>query len=36
MAEFPGHCAGDKALIGWDETKDSDIYIYKALVFAEK
>ncbi|MBI4810094.1 MAG: AmmeMemoRadiSam system protein B [Ignavibacteriales bacterium] len=34
--EFLGHCAQDKAGIGWDGWKDADIYIYKALVFSEK
>jgi MEMO1 family protein len=34
--EFLGHCAQDKAGIGWNGWKDADIYIYKALVFGEK
>jgi AmmeMemoRadiSam system protein B/AmmeMemoRadiSam system protein A len=33
--EFLGHCAEDKAGIGWDGWKDADIYIYEALVFGE-
>lgn len=33
--EFLGHCAQDKADIGWDGWKDADIYIYEALVFGE-
>ena len=33
--EFLGHCARDKAFIGWDGWKDADIYIYQALVFDE-
>jgi AmmeMemoRadiSam system protein B/AmmeMemoRadiSam system protein A len=33
--EFLGHCAQDKAGIGWDGWKDADIYIYEALVFSE-
>lgn len=33
--EFLGHCARDKAFIGWDGWKDADIYIYEALVFGE-
>ncbi len=33
--EFLGHCAQDKAGIGWDGWKDSEIYIYEALVFGE-
>lgn len=34
--EFLGHCARDKAGIGWDGWKDADIYIYEAIVFKEK
>ncbi len=34
--EFLGHCARDKAGIGWDGWKDADIYIYGAVVFKEK
>jgi len=34
--EFLGHCAQDKARIGWDGWKDADIYIYEANVFSEK
>jgi MEMO1 family protein len=34
--EFLGHCAQDKAGIGWNGWKDSDIYIYTAIVFSEK
>jgi len=34
--EFLGHCARDKAGIGWDGWKDADLYIYEALVFSEK
>jgi len=33
--EFLGHCARDKAGIGWDGWKDADIYVYEALVFDE-
>ncbi|MBN2572017.1 MAG: AmmeMemoRadiSam system protein B [Ignavibacteriales bacterium] len=33
--EFLGHCARDKAGIGWTGWKDADIYIYEALVFSE-
>jgi AmmeMemoRadiSam system protein B/AmmeMemoRadiSam system protein A len=35
LEEFLGHCARDKANIGWDGWKDADIYIYEAYVFAE-
>jgi MEMO1 family protein len=34
--EFLGHCARDKAGIGWNEWKDADIYIYEAIVFSEQ
>ncbi|MBN1638610.1 MAG: AmmeMemoRadiSam system protein B [Ignavibacteriales bacterium] len=33
--EFLGHCAQDKAGIGWTGWKEADIYIYEALVFSE-
>jgi hypothetical protein len=36
LEEFLGHCAQDKAGIGWDGWKTADIYIYSALVFGEK
>jgi AmmeMemoRadiSam system protein B/AmmeMemoRadiSam system protein A len=37
LEEFLGHCARDKAGIGWDgwKDKDTEIYIYQALVFEE-
>ncbi len=35
LEEFLGHCARDKAGIGWDEWKDADIYTYEAMVFSE-
>ncbi len=34
--EFLGHCARDKAMIGWDGWKDAEIYTYEALVFSEQ
>jgi len=34
--EFLGHCARDKAGIGWDGWKDAELYTYEALVFNEK
>jgi AmmeMemoRadiSam system protein A len=34
--EFLGHCARDKAGIGWDGWKDADLYVYEALVFGEE
>jgi len=33
--EFLGHCAQDKAGIGWDGWRDAEIFVYEALVFAE-
>jgi len=34
--EFLGHCAQDKAGLGWAGWKDAEIYIYTAIVFGEK
>ena len=31
--EFVGHCAQDKAGIGWDGWKDAELYVYQAIVF---
>jgi hypothetical protein len=38
LEEFLGHCARDKAGIGWDgwKDKDTEIYVYQAFVFGEK
>ena len=33
--EFLGHCAQDKAGIGWNGWKDADIYVYTAIIFGE-
>lgn len=33
--EFLGHCARDKAGIGWDGWKDAELYTYEAIVFGE-
>lgn len=33
--EFLGHCARDKAGLGWEGWKNADIYIYEAFVFSE-
>jgi len=33
--EFLGHCAEDKAGIGWDGWKDAELYTYQAIVFRE-
>ncbi len=35
LKEFLGHCAQDKAFIGWNGWKDAEIYTYRALVFSE-
>jgi AmmeMemoRadiSam system protein A len=34
--EFLGHCAQDKAGIGWDGWKTAELYTYEAVVFGEK
>jgi len=38
LEEFLGHCARDKAGIGWDgwKDKDTEIFVYQAFVFGEK
>ena len=36
LQEFLGHCARDKAGIGWDGWKDAEIYTYQAFIFGEK
>ena len=36
MENYLGHCARDKAGIGWDGWKNADIYIFTATVFGEK
>lgn len=33
--EFLGHCARDKAHIGWDGWKTADLYVYEAYIFGE-
>jgi len=33
LTEFLGHCARDKAGIGWDGWKNADVFIYEAVVF---
>jgi AmmeMemoRadiSam system protein B/AmmeMemoRadiSam system protein A len=33
--EFLGHCAQDKAGIGWDGWKNAEIFTYQAIVFSE-
>lgn len=34
--EFLGHCARDKAGLGWNGWKDADLYVYEAEVFGER
>jgi len=34
--EFLGHCAREKAGIGWEGWKDADLYVYEAIVFGEE
>lgn len=36
LDEFLGHCARDKASIGYDGWKNADIYTYEAIIFSEK
>jgi MEMO1 family protein len=35
LDEFLGHCARDKAGIGWDGWKGAEIFVYEACVFSE-
>ena len=35
LEEFLGHCAQDKAMIGWDGWKEAEIYTYEAIIFSE-
>jgi MEMO1 family protein len=35
LEEFLGHCAKDKAGIGWDGWKNAEIYTYEAIIFNE-
>ena len=35
VKQFLGHCARDKAGIGWDGWKTADVFIYEAVVFKE-
>jgi hypothetical protein len=35
LEEFLGHCARDKARIGWDGWKTAELFTYEALVFDE-
>jgi len=33
--EFLGHCAMDKAGLGYEGWKEADLYVYEAIVFGE-
>lgn len=33
--EFLGHCARDKAGIGWDGWRNAELYTYEAIIFSE-
>ncbi len=35
LEEFLGHCAQDKADIGWEGWKDAEIFIYQSIKFSE-
>ncbi len=35
LEEFLGHCARDKAHIGWDGWRDAEIFTYEAIVFSD-
>lgn len=35
LENFLGHCARDKAGIGWNGWKDAELYTYEAYIFAE-
>ncbi len=35
LEEFLGHCSRDKAGLGWYGWKESDIFVYEAIVFCE-
>jgi len=35
VEEFLGHCARDKAGLGWNGWKDAELFIYEACVFSE-
>ena len=36
LEEFLGHCARDKAGIGWNGWKDAELYTFQALILEEK
>jgi AmmeMemoRadiSam system protein B/AmmeMemoRadiSam system protein A len=36
LEEFLGHCARDKAGIGWDGWREAQLFTYEACVFSEK
>jgi AmmeMemoRadiSam system protein A len=36
VEEFLGHCARDKAGLGWNGWKDAEVFVYEACVFSEQ
>ncbi len=36
VEQFLGHCAREKARIGWDGWKNADIYVFTSTVFSEE
>jgi len=34
--EFFGHCAKEKAGLGWEGWKDADLFVYEAIIFGEE
>jgi uncharacterized protein (TIGR00296 family) len=36
IEELLGHCAREKAGLGWEEWKDADLYIFEAIRFSER
>ena len=36
LEEFLGHCARDKAGIGWNGWKNAEIFVYEAVIFTEE
>ena len=36
LEEFLGHCAQDKAGLGWEGWKKADLFVYEAIVFEEE
>ncbi|MBI9065141.1 MAG: AmmeMemoRadiSam system protein B [Marinilabiliaceae bacterium] len=36
VEEYLGHCAKDKAHMGWDGWRDADIYVFEAIIISNK